>query len=117
MRHTKHHRLSVSVREAQQLTADALISSGLLPHRSGHYDREHYLLSVDSVHLLTDDLLYLSGHPLKRHVAGIDTVCHILHVAATYHKCMAVDVTVRGALLKAFSYKLIKFHICPFLSK
>ena len=58
-----HLRL-VAVGEAEKLAADALVSAGFLPEGRWHYNREGYLLTIDSVHLLADYLLYLAGYAL-----------------------------------------------------
>ena len=55
--HAEDHLRIVAVCEAKQLAADALISAGFLPERSGHNYRERYFLAVYSVHFLADYLL------------------------------------------------------------
>lgn len=46
----------------------------------------------------------LSCDSLKWHIRRVNSVCHILHVTAADHKCMAVYLTIRRSFLKSVTY-------------
>ena len=111
MSHAEHHGDIVPVGESEQLAADSLISAGFIPERSGHNDRELYLLTADSVHLFSDYILDFSRYPSERHKGGIDAVCDILHISAPEHESVAVYHAIRGLLLKSFADEFVNFHL------
>ena len=111
MGHAEHHARIVSVGEAKKLAADALISAGLVPERSGESYREQHLLSADLVHLVADYILDFLRYAAQGHILRIDAVGNVFHIAAAQHERVAVDNAVGGLLFESFADKLVKFHL------
>ena len=103
MRHSKNQLGVISVSQTDKLTSDALITTGLFPQISWHNNRKKYFLTVNAIHLLTDDILNLCSNSLQCRKLGIDSVTDILHIASTNHQCMTVDHTICRCLLKSLS--------------
>ena len=113
MRHAKHHFIVASVGKTCHFAADSGISPRLLPQSGRHNHRKHYLLSVDPVHLLTDNILNFSRDPLHRSIKRINAVRHIFYISASNRKLMTVNNTGRRRVFKSFSQKLRYLHNSP----
>ena len=100
----------VPVFKTDQFPADRVVTAGLFPQIRGHNDGEEDFLSVDGVHLLTDDLLDLGGDPAKDGIFAENAVADIFHVAAADHQRMAGDLRVGRVFFEALAYQIFEFH-------
>ena len=110
VRHPQHQRGTIAILQAQQLAAHGFVPSRFLPEGGREDYRELYLLPVQGIHFFPDNLLDLFGNPPKRGQGRINSVCHILHIAAPQHERVAFDDTVGGSLFKALPDQVGKFH-------
>ena len=102
---------AVTVLKPHHFVAYRRISSGFFPHLARHNHGEHALLPFHRVHLLADNVLYLTGYPFRRHRKRPDTVGYKLHITRSYHQRVAFYHGVGRRGLGAFADKFRHQHI------
>ena len=114
MGHAQYHVCAASVFKAQQFLAYAFPTAGGLPETGGHGYGEENLLSVDAVHLLTENRFYFILDALGGRKQRIDAIAYLFDISAAGHQVLALDI--RDPVLIPFAQKLTDFHSCvPFL--
>ena len=62
------------------------------------------------IHLLTNDLFDLAYDALCRRKERENTVCHVFHITAAHHQCVALDYTVLRRVFEALTKHICNLH-------